>query len=281
MSSLIVMLENAPTLTLMFAGLIGLMLGSFLNVVIYRLPLMLADEQSDDTNGQNPASFNLAWPGSHCPSCKVPVKAWQNIPVLSYLILKGRCHSCKNRIPLQYPLVELGSALLAIISLLLLGLTPQGLALFLVGLTLLALSMIDLNTFLLPDRLTLPLLWAGLLYQSLLHPAQLESAVWGAALGYLILWSIYWLFKLLTGKEGMGYGDFKLLAALGAWAGAAMLPALMLISALSGLLIGVIYKTLHRGHTGGIPFGPALALAGWLCLAFPDTVRSIMFNLFL
>ncbi|MDX1400151.1 MAG: A24 family peptidase, partial [Oceanospirillum sp.] len=217
MSELIQLLENTPLAAAIFLGLIGLLLGSFLNVVIYRLPLMiekeLADQcraihdESDDANSPTPLSndqddsrFNLAWPNSHCPSCHSPVKAWQNIPVLSYLLLRGRCHSCKTTISLQYPLTELAAGFLAVISWLLFGLSAEGISLFFVSLVLLALSVIDLKTFLLPDRLTLPLLWAGLLYQSLYQPDFLGEAVWGAALGYLILWSIYWLFRLVTGK---------------------------------------------------------------------------------
>lgn len=294
MSELIQLLESSPLLAIIFLLIIGLLIGSFLNVVIYRLPLMIENElaeqcqlltdssvtQATDLEAEE-KSFNLAWPNSHCPHCKVPVKAWQNIPVISYLLLKGRCQACKTPISLQYPLTEITAALLAVISWLLFGFSPQGIALFTVSLVLLALSIIDFKTFLLPDRLTLPLLWAGLLYQTLYQPGELSAAIWGAALGYLTLWLIYWLFKLVTGKEGMGYGDFKLLAALGAWLGATMLPALMLMSALSGLIIGLLYKALNRDHQGGVPFGPALALSGWFCLAFPDTVRSIMAQLFL
>ncbi len=294
MPDLIQLLENAPALAIAFLLIIGLLIGSFLNVVIYRLPLMIENEleeqyqlltdagtnQSTDSEAAE-KNFNLAWPNSHCPHCKAPVKAWQNIPVISYLILRGRCQACKAPISLQYPLTEIAAGLLAVISWLLFGFSPQGVALFTVSLTLLALSIIDLKTFLLPDRLTLPLLWAGLLFQTLYQPSALSAAVWGAALGYLSLWLIYWLFKLATGKEGMGYGDFKLLAALGAWLGVSMLPAMLLLSALSGLIIGLIYKAVNQHHEGGIPFGPALALSGWLCIAFPDTVRSIMTQLFL
>jgi len=301
MQSLLILLEQSLELTLVIAGLFGLLFGSFLNVVIYRIPLMLQQEQlqqySLDTFSVNdspitdiaqnpthetikPPRFNLAWPNSHCPTCNTPIKAWQNIPVVSYLLLKGHCHHCHTAISIQYPIVEIISAFLAIISVLNFGLSAQGLVLFFVSLTLLALAVIDLNTFLLPDRLTLPLLWSGLLYQSLYHPHFLTEAVWGAATGYLILWSIYWLFKLITNKEGMGYGDFKLLAALGAWLGVLQLPSLLLISALSGLMIALLYKLKYKGHQGGTPFGPALALSGWLCLSFPDTVRSVMTYLF-
>ncbi|SEF55415.1 prepilin peptidase [Oceanospirillum linum] len=291
MNELIYLLDKEPIVSVILVTLIGLLLGSFLNVVIYRLPLMMHREfmeqcpspglPSNSQTEQNSKQFNLAWPGSHCPACQAPVKAWQNIPVISYLVLKGRCNNCKSTISFQYPLVEITSGFFAVISWQLFGLSPEGIAFFIVSLLLLALSIIDLKTFLLPDRLTLPLLWGGLLYQSIYQPPFLNEALWGAALGYLILWSIYWLFKLITGKEGMGYGDFKLLSALGAWLGASFLPALLIISALTGLIIGLAYKTKNRGHQGGVPFGPALAFSGWLCLAFPDTVRAIMAKLFL
>ena len=276
------LLQSDPLIAYSLTGILGLLLGSFLNVVIYRLPLMVQQEYTAASDeAARPDRFNLAWPNSHCPACKQPVSAWQNIPLVSYLLLKGRCHHCRTPIALQYPLVELTAALLALFSLYQFGATPFALALTAVSLVLLALTVIDLQTFLLPDRLTLPLLWAGLLWQSLMQPEQLSAAVWGAALGYLVLWSVYWLFKLATGKEGMGYGDFKLLAALGAWLGAPQLPALLLLSAVSGIVIGLIYKLAHKGHQGGIPFGPALALAGWFCLTFPDTVRHLMNSLFL
>lgn len=294
MNELIQLLQSSPGVAIFFLLVAGLLVGSFLNVVIYRLPLMIENELTEQcqllSNTQessvfDPAtaekSFNLAWPNSHCPHCKAPIKAWQNIPLISYLLLKGRCQQCNARISLQYPLTEIASALLAVISWTLFGFSATGVALFGVGLVLLALSIIDLKTFLLPDRLTLPLLWAGLIYQTLYQPDNISEAIWGAALGYLVLWLIYWLFKLVTGKEGMGYGDFKLLAALGAWLGVSLLPAMLLMSALSGLIIGLAYKAFNQGHEGGIPFGPALALSGWFCLAFPDTVRTIMVQIFL
>ncbi len=291
MNDLILILNKEPSVTVVLITLIGLLLGSFLNVIIYRLPLMVQSEfltqcqalshTSCNKPAQGDKRFDLAWPNSHCPHCQSPIKAWQNIPVLSYLILKGRCHNCKNAISFQYPFIEITSGFLAVVSWQLFGLSPSGIAFFIVSLLLLALSTIDLKTFLLPDRLTLPLLWGGLLYQSIYRPPFLNEALWGAVLGYLILWSIYWLFKLVTGKEGMGYGDFKLLAALGAWLGASLLPALLIMSALTGLIIGLAYKVKNRGHRGGVPFGPALAFSGWLCLAFPDTVRAIMAKLFL
>lgn len=294
MSEWIQLLESSPLLAITFLLIMGLLIGSFLNVVIYRLPLMIENElaeqcqlltgsdenlSTDSETADN--NFNLAWPNSHCPHCQTAVKAWQNIPVISYLLLKGRCQACKTPISLQYPLTEIAAGILAVISWLIFGFSSQGIALFGVSLVLLTLSVIDVKTFLLPDQLTLPLLWAGLLYQTLYNPSGLAASVWGSVLGYLTLWLIYWVFKLITGREGMGYGDFKLLAALGAWLGASMLPALMLISALSGLIIALLYKIVNKSYGGSIPFGPALALSGWLCLAFPDNVRSVMAQLFL
>ncbi|OPX56150.1 prepilin peptidase [Oceanospirillum multiglobuliferum] len=278
---------------LLLSGIIffaGLLLGSFLNVVIYRLPLMLerqwqqecANYQADLAIDQSKHNiFNLAWPASHCPNCHHSVAAYDNIPLLSYLLLKGRCRHCHQNIARQYPAVELASGLLALASLYVIGIQLQALLLYVVSLVLLALLVIDLKTQLLPDLLTQPLLWAGLLTQQLFYPEQLDSALWGAVLGYLVLWSIYWLFKLATGKEGMGYGDFKLLAALGAWGGAAALPAILLISALTGLLIALLLRTTGQLASGqAMPFGPALALAGWLVLYFPTQIQSLMWTIF-
>lgn len=267
--------------------LFGLLLGSFLNVVIYRLPLMLeqAWQQTEEpalTDAKpSEKAFNLAWPASHCPHCQQPIAAYDNIPVLSYLLLKGRCRCCHHRIALQYPLVELISGLLALLSLFIIGPEIKAVLFYGVSLTLLALLVIDLNTQLLPDSLTQPLLWAGLICQQLFFPEQLISALWGAVFGYLVLWGIYWLFKLITGKEGMGYGDFKLLAALGAWCGVGALPALLLISALTGLLIATVLRLSGQLSAGqAMPFGPALALAGWLMLYFPTQIDTLMGILF-
>ncbi len=280
----------------------GLLLGSFLNVVIYRLPIMLQkqwqeelvawqdDTQSSPDNPQDldieqekdPERYNIAWPGSHCPHCQHQIAPYDNIPLISFLLLKGRCRHCKTAISPLYPLIELLAGLLALISSIQFGFTLEALAYFAVSLCLLALLTIDLQTQLLPDLLTLPLLWAGLLFHSLNNGNQLSLYLWGAAAGYLVLWSIYWLFKLLTGREGMGYGDFKLLAALGAWSGWIFLPAIMLISALSGLIMALLLRASKRLPAGtAMPFGPALAIAGWLVLYFPDTIQLLMQSLFI
>lgn len=286
----------------------GLLLGSFLNVVIYRLPIMLQQQWQDELNAwqndtlsapdrpqdldkehrldqqqeKEPERYNIAWPGSHCPHCEHKIAPYDNIPLISFLLLKGRCRHCKTPISPRYPLIELFAGLLSLVSVMQFGFTLEALTYFAVSLCLLALLTIDLKTQLLPDVLTLPLLWAGLLFHSLNSESQLSLYLWGAAAGYLVLWSVYWLFKLLTGKEGMGYGDFKLLAALGAWAGWVALPSIMLISALSGLIMALLLRLTKKLPPGAaMPFGPALAIAGWLVLYFPDTIQRLMQSLFI
>ncbi|WP_245391706.1 prepilin peptidase [Salinicola aestuarinus] len=253
--------------------LFGAVFGSFLNVVIVRLPVMLmrrwrAEAQlalSLETDAES--RYDLATPRSHCPNCGNFIAWHDNLPIVGWLKRRGRCASCKATISVQYPLVELLGGLLAVS---LVGV--QGLAwptLWLLGacLTLLALAVIDWRTQLLPDALTLPLLWAGLLYQLLLQPLMLASGVLGAVAGYLILWSVYWVFKLTTGKEGMGYGDFKLMAALGAWLGWQSLPLLLLLSAGLGAIVGVVMVATQRHQRDQpLPFGPFIALAGWVVL---------------
>lgn len=269
------------------AGVLGLLVGSFLNVVILRLPERLlhgwrreAEDILAEARGEavsEPAHDRdgvaaAAPPGivrepSHCPQCKHRLSAWDNIPLLSWLLLRGRCRYCKAPISIQYPLVELLTGVLSAVALWHFGATTQGAAAVVFTWVLIAASGIDLRTQLLPDQLTLPLLWLGLLLALVpvfVNPVQ---AILGAALGYLALWSVYWVFKLLTSKEGMGYGDFKLLAALGAWMGAWALLPIVLISSLVGALIGSLYLALSRkGHGVPIPFGPYLAIAGWIWL---------------
>lgn len=245
--------------------LLGLLLGSFLNLVAYRLPLMLL-RQWGDTSAELtslPARFNLSLPASHCPSCQANLRWWQNLPVVSYLMLRGKCAACGVAIPISYLLVEVASACL----LLALGSYYVGsLEFFIWGyfvLSLLVLALIDARTKLLPDILTLPLMWAGLVFHWWFSsPAVFNQVFLGAILGYLSLFSIYWLFKLLTGKEGMGYGDFKFLAALGAWLGAPALVPLILLAAGLGLLVVLGLKLGGKWRGQALPFGPALALAG-------------------
>lgn len=265
-----------PAAWLGFALILGLLIGSFLNVVIHRLPLMMQSEWHRDcrellalTPEQPEASgpFNLLRPRSACPHCQTPIKSWQNIPVVSWLLLRGKCASCGHAISIQYPLVELLSGTLTLLAAWQLGVTATTLAVWLLGWTLIAAALIDLKTTLLPDILTLPLLWLGLLLALLGigTPLSLKEAVIGAMAGYLTLWSVYWLFKLATGREGMGYGDFKLLAALGAWLGWQQLPLILLLSAGVGAVIGIgMILFLKHDKRIPIPFGPYLASAGLL-----------------
>jgi leader peptidase (prepilin peptidase)/N-methyltransferase len=250
---------------------VGLCVGSFLNVVIHRLPIMLERRWRGDCQellGQEVESqpaFNLVVPRSRCPHCGHAISAIENIPVASWIALRGRCRACKARISLRYPLVELATAAISLLPLLVLGPSPAALCALPLLWALIALTLIDIDTQLLPDDITLPLLWGGLLVnlQGLIVP--LPEAVIGAAAGYLSLWSIYWLFKLLTGKEGMGYGDFKLLAALGAWLGWKMLLPIILLSSLSGAVIGVVYMAIRRASLP-FAFGPYLAIGGGVAL---------------
>jgi leader peptidase (prepilin peptidase)/N-methyltransferase len=267
--------------------LLGLLVGSFLNVVVYRVPIMMQREWEQQTaeiaaeqSGQPLPEhlnepFNLLVPRSRCPECATPIAPWHNIPVLSWLMLGGKCSQCSTPISMHYPLVELATGLLSGLVIWQLGATPAGAAgLFFVWM-LISLSLIDIDHQLLPDRLTYLLLWAGLLL-ALFHPldpglpfADLRSSVAGAILGYLSLWSVYWLFKIITRKEGMGYGDFKLLAALGAWLGWQMLPLIILLSAVVGAITGIAMILVRgRDRQLPIPFGPYLAGAGLIALLF-------------
>ena len=263
----------------LLAGLLGLVIGSFLNVVIHRLPRMMERDwriqarEILEPDAEHPIepTYNLVLPHSHCPHCQTEIKARQNVPVVSYLFLRGRCAQCKARISPRYPLVELLTALASLAVALKFGFTFEAVAALGFTWTLVALCGIDFRTQLLPDQLTLSLLWAGLLLS--LHPLFVSppQAILGAALGYLSLWTVFWLFRLATGKEGMGYGDFKLLAALGAWLGATALLPIVLIASLSGAIIGGIYLALrHGGESKPFAFGPYLAIAGWIQLMAGD-----------
>lgn len=263
-----------PAGTLFVIFVLGTVIGSFLNVVIHRLPLMITTRTDTTTS----PTFNLAWPPSHCPACLTAIKKRDNIPLISFFLLRGQCRHCHKSIPALYPVVEGLSGILAVIAVIQSGPGIQALILSAVSLTLLTLACIDFRTWLLPDKLTLPLLWGGLLYHSLNNPIGLSSYVWGAAAGYLSLWSVYLGFRLLTGKEGMGYGDFKLMAALGAWCGVLALPSILLISSVAGLLfaIGIRLFSPRKKKASAIPFGPPLAVAGWLTLFFPDNIQYVM-----
>jgi len=271
--------------------LLGLIIGSFLNVVAYRLPLMmerewrhqcaeLTAEESTLPEDARDAGFNLWQPPSRCASCGARVQPWHNIPLISYLILGGRCAGCGTRIPLRYPVVEVAAGALGLVVAWRFGASLETLAALGFTWAMLVLSVIDIDRQLLPDSLTLPLLWAGLAL-SLVQPADTESVLFtdprssiiGAGVGYLSLWTIYHLFKLVTGKEGMGYGDFKLLAAIGAWLGWQVLPMVILLSALVGAVVGIsLILFAGHGRQTPIPFGPYLAAAGWLALLWGDTI---------
>ncbi len=234
----------------------------------------------EDDKQQEP--FNLMVPASTCPHCGHKIRAWENIPVISYLLLKGKCSSCKSGISARYPIIELATGLLSVAVIYYVGINWNGLAALAFTWSLIALTMIDIDTYLLPDDITLPLLWLGLIVNSLSGFTDLPSAVWGAIAGYLSLWSVYKLFKLLTGKEGMGYGDFKLLAALGAWMGWQMLPQIILLSSLVGAIIGIGMIVIRgRDKNIPIPFGPYLAIAGWIAFVWGDTINQSYLKLFL
>ncbi|MDF0606484.1 A24 family peptidase [Neisseriaceae bacterium TC5R-5] len=265
---------NSPTLLSATCLLLGLVIGSFLNVVIHRLPKMLEAEwqqncqpEDDSTHTLLTPPYNLMTPGSHCPQCETAIQAWQNIPLLSYVLLAGRCHLCKTRISPRYPLVELSTGLLFAFLSWHFGWSVQLAGYLAFTAVLIALSCIDADTQLLPDSLTLPLLWGGLLFNLITATIPLQDAVLGAMAGYVVLWLVFHGFKLITGKEGMGYGDFKLLAALGAWLGWSMLPLIILLSSLVGAVVGIalIFLT-KRGRGQPLPFGPYLAAAGWITL---------------
>lgn len=268
------------------AGLLGLCLGSFLNVVIHRLPRMMEREwqtQCCELRGEAPPAaepLTLATPRSRCPACGHPITALQNIPVLSYLVLRGRCAACRNPISPRYPLIEAFTGLVSAYLASHFGLSWQTAGALCLLWTLIALACIDLDTQLLPDSLTLPLLWLGLLFNLFGTYVDLASAVVGAMAGYLSLWSVYWLFKLATGKEGMGYGDFKLLAALGAWLGWQMLPAIILLSSLVGAFVGLgLIVFARHGRNIPIPFGPYLAAAGLIALLWGGSLTRTYLGL--
>ena len=264
----------SPGVFIACALVLGLLVGSFINVLAWRLPKMLEQDwqaQARELLGlpapaKGPA-YNLMLPRSHCPHCQHTLRAWENIPLLSYLVLRGKCSQCKTAISLRYPLTELTCAVLSGVVAWHFGLTPQAGWMLLLTWGLLGICLIDLKHQIVPDVLVLPLLWLGLLLNTFETFTNLTQAVWGAALGYLSLWSIFWLFKLLTGKDGMGYGDFKLLALFGAWGGMAILPLTIVLSSLLGAMVGLTLLTLRRAQASTpIPFAPYLAIAGWIAL---------------
>jgi len=279
MEELFYQLEHNPALFTGTALILGLLVGSFLNVVIHRLPLMMErdwqaqcrDYLDEPTKQETPLS--LATPASHCPHCDHEIRFYENIPLLSYLWLRGKCSSCKAPISVRYPLVELLTGVLSAVIAWHYGFGPQAGAALLLTWTLVALSMIDIDRQLLPDAITLPLLWLGLTLSLFPVFADIRTSLIGAIAGYLSLWTVYQLFKLLTGKEGMGFGDFKLLAALGAWLGWQALPVIVLLSSAVGALLGgTLILIQGRDRAQPIPFGPYLAIAGWITLLWGERI---------
>ncbi len=291
--TLLSVLQSSDSLLFLVCLVLGLLVGSFLNVVVYRLPIMMergwrkecreflelsADDASADNDDDKP--FNLAVPRSACPSCGSQIKAWQNIPVLSWLFLRGKCHSCKARISAEYPVVELLTGLLSLAIAMKFGASLQTCFALLFTWALICLALIDYHTTLLPDSITLPLMWLGLLLSLVPVFVDTQQALVGAAAGYMSLWLVFQTFKLITGKEGMGFGDFKLLAALGAWLGFTQLPLVILLSSLTGAIVGIIMMVAFKHQRDKpIPFGPYLAIAGWVAFMWGDTLVARYYQL--
>jgi len=284
---MIELLQSSPFAFIALSTILGMMMGSFLNVVIYRLPKMLEQEwaaqcaalRGEDT-AEQPA-FNLMVPRSACPACGHQIKPWENIPVISYLALRGRCAHCGTAISRRYPLIEALTGLLSGFVAWHFGFGLAALSALVFTWALIALTAIDMETQLLPDDITLPLLWLGLLFSLNSAHTDLPSAVIGACAGYLSLWGVYWLFKLATGKEGMGFGDFKLLAAIGAWLGWKMLPVVILLSSLVGAAVGIALIVFARhGRNIPIPFGPYLAGGGLIALFWGEAITRTYLNSF-
>jgi len=256
-----------------FVTLVGLSVGSFLNVVIYRFPLMLENDWKSqcrellELEEKSQETITLSKPASTCPQCGHKIRAWENIPVISYLLLKGKCSECQSSISLQYPLIELLTGCLSLAVAIKFGVSWQTLFALILTWSLVSMSVIDIHKQILPDDITLPILWLGLLisiYSIFTDPV---SSIIGAAAGYMILWCVYQLFKLLTGKEGMGFGDFKLLALFGAWFGWELLPLVIILSSATGAIIGILMIVVKKHEKSTpIPFGPYLAIAGWISM---------------
>jgi leader peptidase (prepilin peptidase)/N-methyltransferase len=284
------LLQTNSAFFLTVVGIVSLMIGSFLNVVIHRLPIMMErswrqqceaflDEDKDHSNREEAdkpkEKYNLIIPGSRCPHCGHQIGPLENIPVISYLFLKGKCSSCGQRISVRYPIIEAITALLSIIVAWQFGFSWQTAAGLALTWALIALTMIDFDKQLLPDDITLPYVWIGLFLAMFGVFADVDSSIIGAVAGYLSLWSFYWIFKILTGKEGMGYGDFKLLAALGAWFGWQMLPVIILLSSFVGAIVGIsLILFLGRDKNVPIPFGPYIATAGWIAMLWGKDITD-------
>lgn len=286
------LLSESTELLLIATLILSLLIGSFLNVVILRMPIMMFRGWKEECQGMeeelpdHPAikdlskSYNLVTPASHCPSCSAPVKPWMNIPVISWIFLRGKCASCGTQIGLRYPLVEIATAVMSGLLLLKFEWGWPLLAMLVFTWLLITMSVIDIDHKILPDTLTLGLLWLGLLLNTQGMFTDLQSAVLGAALGYGVLWGFFWVFKLLTGKDGMGYGDFKLLAALGAWFGFQSLLTIIIMSSVVGAVVGIAgVIVLGRDRQVPIPFGPYLAMAGWIVAMWGNEITQWYFSL--
>jgi leader peptidase (prepilin peptidase) / N-methyltransferase len=296
LSDLSVLYSEHPAIFVGSVFVLGLVVGSFLNVVIYRLPIILEREWRAQAiellpsvvpepalaGADHPGRFTLSVPRSACPACKAPITAWQNIPVVSWLLLRGRCAACKTSISWRYPFVELSTGLLSAVVAWHFGFGTTVACALLMTWTLIVLTGIDVDHQLLPDNITLPLMWTGLLAAILVGatqgqaiPVSPRDAIIGAASGYLSLWMVFHLFRLVTGKEGMGYGDFKLFAALGAWLGWKLLPLVILLAAATGAVLGILMIVLRgRDRAAPMPFGPYLAAAGWLAMMYGNNIVS-------
>ena len=286
-SDILLFLQQNTLFFLSSVFVLSLAIGSFLNVVIYRLPLMLQRswktqcnelfELDDSEAEQEP--FNLIVPRSRCPGCGHLITALENIPLISYLLQRGRCKHCNAKISVRYPVIELLTAVMSVIVAWKFGVSWQALFAILLTWALISLTFIDIDTQLLPDNITLPFLWLGILLNLNGTFSDIQSSIIGAVAGYLSLWSVYHLFKLATGKEGMGFGDFKLLALLGAWIGWQMLPLIIILSSVVGAVIGITMIAV-RGHDRNIPipFGPYLATAGWLALVWGEQMTQAYLN---
>ncbi|WP_306108723.1 MULTISPECIES: A24 family peptidase [unclassified Pseudomonas] len=275
-------LTDQPWVFVWIALVLGLIIGSFLNVLVWRLPKMLEREwrgQAHEVLGLPPEpsgpTYNLLHPNSCCPHCSRPIRPWENIPLLSYLLLRGRCAGCHNPISARYPLVELACGLISAFIAWHYGFGWQAGGVLLLSWGLIAMTLIDADHQLLPDVLVLPLLWLGLIVNQFGLLVSPPDALWGAVAGYMSLWSVFWLFKLITGKDGMGHGDFKLLAMLGAWGGWQILPMTLLLASLVGAITGLILLRLRNAQTSTpMPFGPYLAIAGWIALLWGGQITD-------
>ncbi len=287
MQELQIILQSSPILLTVLVLIMGLLIGSFLNVVIYRLPVMMdRDWRKEcteylelDSSEENNESFNLTFPLSRCPNCNTAIKPYQNIPVISYIFLGGKCAECKSAISLRYPLIEAFTGISSAVIAWHFGYSIEMLFALLLTWSLITLSFIDIDHQLLPDSITLPMLWLGLFLSLFSIYTDTNSSIIGAVAGYLSLWIVYQLFKLATGKEGMGFGDFKLLALFGAWLGWQYLPIIILLSSLVGAVIGISMVIFSKkDHNIPIPFGPYLAAAGWLALVWGEQINTAYLN---